>query len=71
MTDSSDISAIREQFQKIDASDARGDRRPHRPLLVLYALGKLEQGERDLSFEEIDQDFKDLLKEYGPPPKLL
>lgn len=27
----------------------------------------MEQGERDLSFEEIDQGFNDLLKEYGPP----
>lgn len=46
----------------------RGDQRaPHKPLLVLYALGKLTQGERWLQFSDIEDDLTELLIEFGPP----
>jgi putative restriction endonuclease len=45
----------------------RGDRRaPHKPLLVLYALGRLEQGERWVAFRTVDDDLRHLLVEFGP-----
>jgi putative restriction endonuclease len=48
----------------------RGDQRaPHKPLLVLYALGKLAQGDRWLHFSDIEDDVTTLLKEFGPPRK--
>lgn len=67
MSDRLDISDVRKRFAQIDAVDARGSRRPHRPLLVLYALGKLEEDVRKLSFEQLDRDFDVILKEFGPP----
>lgn len=46
----------------------RGDQRaPHKPLLVLYAMGRLVQGHRWLRFLDIENDLTKLLKEFGPP----
>ena len=46
----------------------RGDQRaPHKPLLVLYALGELLRGKgRLLPFTEVDHDFGDILAEFSP-----
>lgn len=47
-----------------------GDRRaPHKPLLLLLALAKLQQGERTLSFKEVEAKLKPLLKLYAPPTR--
>jgi putative restriction endonuclease len=47
----------------------RGDQRaPHKPLLVLYALGRWSRGEKtDVPFKQVDADLTGLLKEFGPP----
>jgi putative restriction endonuclease len=43
-------------------------RAPHKPLLVLYALGRWSGGdEADIPFKDIDRDLTPLLKEFGPP----
>ncbi len=49
----------------------RGDvRAPHKPLLVLLALGQLQAGSgRLLPYDEIDQPLTRLLEEFGPPRK--
>jgi len=40
---------------------------PHKPLLILYALGKLLNGEsRLIPFSEVDEVLGNLLKEFGP-----
>ena len=46
----------------------RGDERaPHKPLLVLYAIGRLLRGEeRLLPYAEVDEKLGDLLREFGP-----
>jgi putative restriction endonuclease len=48
---------------------SRGDQRaPHKPLLVLYALGRWGRGEAgDIPFKQVDPDLTGLLKEFGPP----
>ena len=48
---------------------SRGDQRaPHKPLLVLYALGRRTRGDGgDISFRDVDRDLTPLLKEFGPP----
>jgi putative restriction endonuclease len=48
----------------------RGDQRaPHKPLLVLYALGRWQAGQKDVTFCHIEPDLKALLREFGPPRK--
>ena len=45
-----------------------GDRRaPHKPLLVLYAIGKLRSdGTKLHKYAEIDEELGKLLQEFGP-----
>ncbi len=46
----------------------RGDERaPHKPLLVLYAIGRLMRGDKELAYIDIKEDLINLLKEFGPP----
>lgn len=49
----------------------RGDQRaPHKPLLLLYALGRCLRGEdRLIPYEDVDKDLRKLLLEFGPPRK--
>lgn len=47
-----------------------GERAPHKPLLLLLALGRVQRGEdRLVKFEEIEIPLKNLLMEYGPSRK--
>jgi len=45
-----------------------GDQRaPHKPLLILYALGQIQnKGTRFIRYDEARQPLTDLLKEFGP-----
>lgn len=47
----------------------RGDERaPHKPLLVLYALGRLARGDSSpIPFRDVDADLRALLREFGQP----
>lgn len=48
----------------------QGDQRaPHKPLLVLYALGRWQQGRADVGYREVESDLTGLLREFGPPRK--
>lgn len=45
-------------------------RAPHKPLLLLLALGRLQRSEaRYVRFADIDEDFQRLLRDFGPPRK--
>ncbi|MCL8011383.1 phosphorothioated DNA-binding restriction endonuclease [Streptomyces sp. AS02] len=45
-----------------------GTRAPHKPLLLLYALGRFqEDATSELRFSAVEQDLQQLLTEYGPP----
>ncbi|MEW1837408.1 phosphorothioated DNA-binding restriction endonuclease [Nonomuraea angiospora] len=45
-----------------------GERAPHKPLLLLYALGHFQRhGNRPISFSVAEAELRKLLKEYGPP----
>ena len=45
-----------------------GVRAPHKPLLLLLALGRLQKhGTSRVSFEEVAEPLRDLLREFGPP----
>jgi len=45
-----------------------GQQAIHKPLLLIYALGRIQKGsERLLPFTEVDRDVKPLLERFGPP----
>lgn len=45
-----------------------GERAPHKPLLLLYALGRLQQtGSSRVAFADAEPDLRRLLEEFGPP----
>jgi putative restriction endonuclease len=47
-----------------------GVRAPHKPLLLLYALGRFQEDpDRDLVYSGVEEDLKGLLAEYGPRNK--
>ncbi len=52
---------------RVFENEAHG-RAPHKPLLLLYALGRLQRGDgRNLVYPEVERDLGDLLREFGPP----
>ena len=63
----------REEFlRRLDAINVwkkRGQRAPHKPLLLLLALGRLQQGKDRLALYERDirDRLRDLLRGFGPP----
>ncbi len=49
----------------------RGDQRaPHKPLLILYALGCWLRGESVVTFADVSAALSDLLTAFGPPRKV-
>lgn len=45
-----------------------GERAPHKPLLLLYALGNLQRtGSSSIRFTDAEGDLRRLLDEFGPP----
>ncbi|MFG3441971.1 hypothetical protein ACGF0J_32400 [Nonomuraea sp. NPDC047897] len=45
-----------------------GERAPHKPLLLLYVLGRFQRhGNRPIPFSAAEAELRKLLKEYGPP----
>jgi putative restriction endonuclease len=46
------------------------ERAPHKPLLIVYALGQLlSEAKAKIAFAEYYEPFKRLLDEFGPPRK--
>jgi putative restriction endonuclease len=58
---------LREKLNTIKMWQRGGERAPHKPLLLLYALGRLTRGEpRLMRYEQVKDDLKKLLHEFGP-----
>lgn len=59
-----------ERAEKLRQWTGNGVRAPHKPLLLLYALGQF-QGDADgaLRYSAVEEDLKRLLSEYGPANK--
>lgn len=59
---------ILQRFETLRQWGSGGERAPHKPLLVLYAIGKLLCGEdRLISYaDDIEENLKNLLREFGP-----
>jgi putative restriction endonuclease len=57
-------------FDQINVWKRGGQRAPHKPLLLLYALSKCARdGEREIPYAEVDEKLKPLLEEFGPARK--
>jgi putative restriction endonuclease len=60
------------QFQNINTWKSKGTRAPHKPLLMLLALGEIQRGNTDyIPFISIEPKLKDLLLDFGPQRKTL
>ena len=59
---------ILQRFETLRQWGSGGERAPHKPLLVLYAIGKLLRGEdRLISYvDDIEENLRNLLREFGP-----
>lgn len=61
---------ILDNFRRLQTWSQGGKRAPHKPLLVLYALGRLLAGrDRLIAFSDLESDLKELLQAFGPPRK--
>jgi len=58
---------VLDAFENIRRAQRAGIYAPHKPLLILLALARLQRGEQRLvSFAAVDQPLKQLLAEFGP-----
>ena len=68
-TESTDAEFL-DRFANLNIWRRDDERAPHKPLLLLYALARLQRREERLvSFKELDEHVRRLLMEYGPPRK--
>lgn len=59
--------AIIQKFEQLRVWRNSDERAPHKPLLVLYAIGELlRDGNRLLRYSEVDENLGNLLREFGP-----
>src|SRR4051812_37934768 len=57
-------------FSRLRVWERDGQRAPHKPLLVLLALGRWVQGDRGpYRYADVEKPLRDLLVEFGPPRK--
>ncbi|NYI05535.1 phosphorothioated DNA-binding restriction endonuclease [Allostreptomyces psammosilenae] len=57
-----------ERTAKLRQWTRSGARAPHKPLLLLYALGRFQRdADGELPYSAVEADLKRLLAEYGPP----
>lgn len=62
-----DREAIIQKFETLRQWRRAGERAPHKPLLVLYAIRKLRRDEvRLIPYSEVDENLQKLLREFGP-----
>lgn len=63
------MKSVAERLQALTVWQRGSERAPHKPLLVLLALGALSRGERGLPYAEVEAKLSALLKEFGPARK--
>ena len=63
--------SLEERFDQLNVWRSGDKRAPHKPLLILLALGAWSRGKRQLPFEECGPKLSELLREFGPASKSL
>ena len=64
------VEQLQQMFTHITVWKRGAERAPHKPLLLLYALGKCQRGEpRAIPYTEVDPVLQRLLRAFGPPRK--
>lgn len=59
---------ILQQFENINTWKSKGVRAPHKPLLMLLALGEIQRGNTGfIPYSTIEPKLKELLQDFGPP----
>lgn len=58
---------VKELFSGIKIWKRGDERAPHKPLLLLLALGKVQNRSRWLAYKDVKKDLGQLLLEFGPP----
>lgn len=70
MTDSATRKRVLARLASLRQNQYRGRRAPHKPLLVLLALGHLaNNGTSELPWSQAETTLSDLIAEFGPPSK--
>ncbi|WP_213518254.1 phosphorothioated DNA-binding restriction endonuclease [Paenibacillus montaniterrae] len=64
-----DPSQLKERLANLSIWKKNGQRAPHKPLLILLALARLQQNETVLPYELVREKMKSLLIEFGPTRK--
>jgi putative restriction endonuclease len=60
------VDGIVDRFRAVQVWQRAGERAPHKPLLLLLALGRLSRGVTTLPFAECEGKLTELLREFGP-----
>ena len=72
MTTPRTVSEVKELFEGLRCWNQGGQRAPHKPLLLLFALARLQNGEpRRLAWSDVEGPLTELLRDFGPPRKSL
>jgi putative restriction endonuclease len=58
---------ILRRFDRVNVWKKFDQRAPHKPLLILYALGRWQRGLREVTFREAEPELTALLKRFGRP----
>ncbi len=61
--------ALLSKFEQLTTWSKGSQRAPHKPLLVLLALGEWSRGHPSVKFSEADKPLKELLRRFGPARK--
>ena len=57
-----------ERVRSLNTWKRDGERAPHKPLLLLFALGRIQnEQERLVAYPQVDDAVGHLLREFGPP----
>lgn len=58
---------LKERINNLNIWKKKEQRAPHKPLLLLLALSRLQGGMKRMTYEETRGALKELLMEFGPP----